>query len=184
MKQSGCSERSDATDLRRESRPPTVDGISMARPADACRTVWWYQCSLFHLARRGRPARRPLAGLLWVASWPFWPVLFLARMTYIALPSTHVYLTTDATLSIRVKRRSWHLGEHIARSLGSGSGRRLRQELLPVLLAYVDSRGIPIEATAATRDLALLYVSELPGLRITGRSWTGGWKVQRPAPPR
>lgn len=120
---------------------------------------------------------------MWIASWPLWPILLLARMTYIALPSTYVYLTTEATLSIRVKKRSWHLGEHISSSLGSGAGRRLRQELLPELLTYVDVHRIPVEATAATRDLALLYVSELPGLRIIGRSWTGGWKVQRPTPP-
>lgn len=181
MKEGSRGERDRAKYRRHRSRPPRINGISTARPADAFRIVWWYQRGLLYISRHGPPLRRLLTGLTWVGSWLCWPLLVLAKLAYIAHPTTHVYITAGATLSIRVKRYSWRLEDHISRHLGSGQGKSLRQQLLPALLAHVDAHRIPLEASAATYDLALLYMRELPRLRSTGRDWMGGWKLRLPA---
>jgi hypothetical protein len=99
------------------------------------------------------------------------------------------HVPVDAVLpQPRARRRAravrdphrWHIGDHIAAAPGTGRGRALRARLLPELLPIEDARRVTIHATAASPELAALYMAELPGLVDVGGGMFRGRRRRRP----
>ncbi|OQJ65322.1 hypothetical protein B5P23_04715 [Clavibacter michiganensis subsp. michiganensis] len=73
-------------------------------------------------------------------------------------------------------RTGWHISNDIAAAHGIGRGRALHILLLPV----ADARRVTIHATAASPELAALYMAELPGLVDVGGGMFRGRRLRRP----
>ncbi len=97
-------------------------------------------------------------------------------------PWTRYYLSPerDVVLALFGTRAGWHIGDHIAAGPGTGRGRALRILLLPELLPVADARRVTIHATAASPELAALYMAELPGLVDVGGGMFRGRRLRRP----
>lgn len=79
-----------------------------------------------------------------------------------------------------VRDPGWDIGDHIAAAPGMGRGRVLRCLLLPELLPVADARRVTVHATAASPELAALYMAELPGLVDVGGGMFRGRRLRRP----
>lgn len=72
-----------------------------------------------------------------------------------------------------------HIEDHITATPGTGRGRALCILLMPELLSVAGARRVTILATAASPELAALYMAELPGLIDVGGGKLRGRRLRR-----
>ncbi len=114
--------------------------------------------------------------------WPSCRAWTAWRYALVTCPWTRYYLSPerDVVLALFGTRTGWHIGDHIAAAPRTGRGRALRILLLPELLPVADARRVTIHATAASPELAALYMAELPGPVDVGGGMFRGRRLRRP----
>lgn len=164
-------------------RPPHVDGVLTAGP-DMTRTLLeWSRRGFQHtLSRPDSPtAARRAARMLLIAWWSMWPLLYVIQRLLLARPNARYYLSADQTavLAIVARRNTWMIEDHLSSDPGTGQGQRLRDALLPALLAECDRLNLAVEMSTAVPELSTLYTTALPGLTDVGRAYPRGRKLRR-----
>ncbi|AWF99894.1 hypothetical protein [Clavibacter michiganensis] len=162
--------------------PPAIEGLPRAGIVDALRIAWWMRRGFWHGFQHSRGVARVVALYLAVAWWVLSPLVVVLQVVLVTCPWTRYYLSPerDVVLALFGTRTGWHIGDHIAAAPGTGRGRALRARLLPELLPVADARRVTIHATAASPELAALYMAELPGLVDVGGGMFRGRRLRRP----
>ncbi|MBD5382242.1 MAG: hypothetical protein HDR73_10390 [Clavibacter sp.] len=149
---------------------------------DALRIAWWMRRGFWHGFQHCRRCARVVALYLAVAWWVLSLLVVVLHVVLVTCPWTRYYLSPDrdVVLALFGTRTGWHIGDHISAAPGTGRGRALRARLLPELLPIADARRVTIHATAASPELAALYMAELPGLVDVGGGTFRGRRLRRP----
>ena len=170
--------------------PPPCLGMEPAtRLRDAAAIAWMTLGRFSRSARRSHslPARA-MHGYLWVVAVLAFPVVLLPayavmvrdpRRTFYALRDAHGRIQAALCITTAPHRR-WIVDNHVSHRPGTGQGRRLRQLLLPTLLAAADRDAVTLEAHAATPRLAQVYCATVPGLVDDGPVRPFGRRLSRP----
>ncbi|PWJ23019.1 hypothetical protein ATK17_3910 [Branchiibius hedensis] len=151
--------------------------------------VRWMITGLRHGSSKSSGARKMLlvvlARVLVVAFWPM-AGLFAYRMG--CARSRWVYYASpkrDAVLGVHRTRRGWFVGDHMTPSLRSGTGKALRDVVIPELTVVVDEAEVTVRTVATSERQAADYLAEIPGLVDDGPALLGGRRLRRPPqPPR
>ncbi|MFF2832134.1 hypothetical protein ACFVSK_10250 [Cellulosimicrobium cellulans] len=126
-----------------------------------------------------------LAVIFTVAAVVFVVVLLGYSLHVLSDKRSVVFLSEDgtATVRIRLRRRAWHVQDHMAAPVGRGHGKRLREALVGPLLAQADATGtrVTFDAVAATANQ---YDVVLLGFVAGGRSWQGRRYTREPVAQR
>ncbi|GAB3259147.1 hypothetical protein [Kineosporia babensis] len=140
--------------------------------------VWFADVALFGRYFPALPFLTIAAGLLALAVTLYWPVM-TAATAYVFFDRRSVLLIDDAgsaLIGLRVKgdedQVELSLHSHIARRVGAGQGRRLREELvqnLPSLLAR--HPGAVVRFGAQNERLAEVYAEELAAALPPSDGW-------------
>lgn len=162
-------------------RPPEVDDVDQVRARHTPLLVWWLAVGLAHGLTRG-PVGDRLTSLVLLLLVPLAaPLLLVAQLVVIRLPTGRFYLARDrsAVLRIAADPHGWHVVDHMSRHPGTGAGKALRQAVSPRLLEVADQRAVTVRTTAATERLAQVYRQEFPGLVDVGPGRLRGRRLER-----
>lgn len=167
--------------------PSSVPGVVLAHPGDALRLAVWELRGWVHGATRGPWRGRVVSVVCLAVGTPLFPLLAALMAVQAASRRSRLYLdpARTAVLGLTATRTGWRIENHLTRHPGTKAGRRLRDRLVPELLAAADHHGVAIYLDAATPDLADRYAEELPGLEDEGPALLRGRRMRRaPVVPR
>lgn len=162
--------------------PPGVPGVIEPHAIDSFRLVWWLGRAFWHGATRGTGAVRVRSAVL-VVFWVFSsPVLVIVYPFILRSANRRYYMSArrDAVLAVVATKIGWTFEDHTSSRPGTGQGKKLRQQVLPAIVAAADQAQVVIIADAATPQLAAQYMSEIPGMVDVGPARPRGRKLYRP----
>lgn len=168
--------------------PPDVPGVLTAGPDMAGTMLRWSRAGYrYTVSRASSPrAARIVARCILAIWWPSWPLLYVVQRLLLRRRRARYYLSTDKTaiLAVVASKGTWVIEDHLSCEPGGGHGKRLRDVLVPSLLADGDQRGVAVELATVIPELAALYSQAVPGLDDVGRAWPRGRKLRRESHPR
>lgn len=184
--------------------PPSVPGSPPARWSDALRFTWWTWRGFAHGIVHGHGRSRVTSaaafvgavivpaclGIL-VAGQVATPWMLLGAGVVVAIiPGDYIarivggrrtswYVIDGAALAVLAARDRWTLSDHTSAHPGSGAGRRLRDLVLPTLIAAADRERVALVTEAADPRLAEIYLAEIPGMQVSGPAFVRGFTLRR-----
>lgn len=164
-------------------RPPEVPGVQTAGRDMAVTMVAWLRIGYQHTRSRSKSPRaaRVFARCMLATWWPSWPLLYVVQWLLLCRRHARYYLSGDRTaiLAVVAGRNGWTIEDHLSCQPGKGHGERLRDALIPSLVAECDRRSIAICAATAIPRLTATYMAAVPGLRDVGRAFPRGRRLRR-----
>lgn len=154
--------------------PPAVANVGIAGPRDAWRYSTWYLRAIAHRACVASILGRCLASVLLCAGVVLLvPVLWPVQALLMVRPWCRYYDSGNAFLGVAARRDGWHIADHVARTVGDGHGKSLRDDVIPQLRYQVQTDNIRIHAIAANKALADCYCQEVPEFTSRSSTWFG-----------
>lgn len=147
-------------------RPPVIEGVREARPADHIRALLWMMRGFMHEWKKSGPS--VLLALLLFGWLPSLPLTIPIAISRTWARRSRYYTTSNAILGVTAQRNGteWVLENHSSAHPGSGQGQNLRNLVIPALIGAVDAAGIQITVTTRSQHLARGYARDL-GARAT-----------------